>query len=333
MKNIESTVAKAEVNGLSNCKTGQFYYDVICGLTETPKRLSSKYFYDANGDKLFQDLMNCEEYYPTKCELEIFSEKTAEICNAIIGDGDAFDLIELGAGDATKSTYLLKYLLDQQADFTYLPIDISDNVISYLNIALPVTLPGLKITGLNGEYFDMLKKAASISNKRKVVLFLGSNIGNMPVKEAEDFVKELRNHLSPGDMLLIGIDLKKNPKTVLAAYNDKEGITKRFNLNLLERINRELNANFDVTQFEHYPTYDPETGSCKSYLVSLIDQDVRINGMETVSFLKDEYIFMEISQKFTVEQTDQMAVNGGFKPVNRFFDDKKWFIDAIWVAE
>jgi len=338
MKNMETTQAQAApvaigANGLSNCKTGQFYYDVICGLTENPKRLSSKYFYDANGDKLFQDLMNCEEYYPTKCELEIFSEKTAEICNAIIGDGDTFDLIELGAGDATKSAYLLKYLLEQQADFTYLPIDISDNVISYLNIALPVTLPGLQITGLNGEYFDMLKKAASISNKRKVVMFLGSNVGNMPVKEAESFISELRNHLSPGDMLLIGIDLKKNPKTVLAAYNDKGGITKRFNLNLLERINRELNADFNINQFEHYPNYDPETGSCKSYLVSLVDQDVKINGMETISFLKDEYIFMEISQKFTVQQTDEMAEKAGFKAVNRFFDNKKWFIDAIWVAE
>ena len=216
--------------------------------------------------------MNCEEYYPTNCELEIFSEKTAEICDAIIGDGDAFDLIELGAGDAMKSSYLLKYLMDQQADFTYLPIDISANVISYLNITLPVTLPGLQIAGLNGEYFEMLERAASISNKRKVVLFLGSNIGNMHVDEAEGFCRELRNHLSPGDMMLIGFDLKKNPKTVLAAYNDKGGITKRFNLNLLERIaNRELNADFDIDKFDHYPTYDPETGACKSYLISLAD--------------------------------------------------------------
>jgi len=333
MKNIEPTLAKAEVNGLSNCRTGLFYEDVICGLSSTPKFLSSMYFYDAVGDKLFQDLMNCEEYYPTNCELEIFSEKTAEICNAIIGAGDAFELIELGAGDATKSTYLLKYLLEQGADFSYLPIDISSNVISYLNITLPVTLPGLQITGLNGEYFDMLTKAASISNKRKVVMFLGSNVGNMPVDVAEKFCQDVRNHLSPGDMLLIGVDLKKNPKTVLAAYNDKEGITKRFNLNLLERINRELNANFDINQFEHYPTYDPETGACKSYLVSLVDQDVRINGMETIHFEKDEYIFMEISQKFTVEQVNQMAVKASFKPVGHFFDSKKWFTDAIWVAE
>jgi L-histidine N-alpha-methyltransferase len=333
MKNIDETILRTQLEKPSASKHDRFYDDVITGLRANPKYLNSKYFYDANGDKLFQELMNCEEYYPTNCELEIFSEKTAEICRAIIGNGDAFDLIELGAGDATKSSYLLQYLLEQRADFTYLPIDISANVISYLNITLPVTLPGLQITGLNGEYFDMLEKAASISNKRKVVMFLGSNIGNMKVSDAEGFCGELRNHLSAGDMLLIGIDLKKNPKTVLAAYNDKSGITKRFNLNLLERINRELNADFDLNQFDHYPTYDPESGACKSYLVSLTDQKVKINDTETINFLKDEYIFMEISQKFTVSQTDQMAVKSSFKPVHRFYDNKKWFIDVIWVAE
>lgn len=313
-------------------KTDQFFDDVINGLRSNPKRLSSKYFYDANGDKLFQDLMNCEEYYPTNCELEIFSTKTAEICKAIMADGSPFDLIELGAGDATKSSYLLKYLLEQKADFTYMPIDISDNVISYLNVSLPVTLPGIKIHGLNGEYFNMLKQAAVASERRKVILFLGSNIGNMPVPDAINFCKKLRNHLNEGDMALIGFDLKKNPATVLAAYNDKGGITKRFNLNLLERINRELGGDFDLTKFEHYPTYDPETGACKSYLVSQEDQIVSI-GRKHIHFQKDEYIFMEISQKFTVLQTAQMAEKAGFKPVELFFDSKNWFLDAIWVAE
>lgn len=332
MKNPDIEITQAQLEVSSKPKTNQFYEDVMTGLTANPKYLSSKYFYDANGDKLFQDLMNCEEYYPTKCELEIFSEKTGEICKAIIAEGDTFDLIELGAGDATKSTYLLQNLLDEHADFTYLPIDISENVISYLNITLPFTLPDLQITGLNGEYFDMLERAASLSNKRKVVLFLGSNIGNLSIVEAERFCRKLRDHLCAGDMMLIGFDLKKNPKTVLAAYNDKGGITSRFNLNLLERINRELNSGFDLDKFEHYPTYDPETGACKSYLVSIVDQDVKI-GDETIHFGKNEPIFMEISQKFTVEQTEQMAVNSGFKPINRFFDDKKWFIDVIWVAE
>ena len=333
MKNIDAILTPAATAQPSESKSNQFYEDVVLGLKSSPKQLSSKYFYDANGDKLFQDLMACEEYYPTNCELEIFSEKTAEICKAIIGDGDAFDLIELGAGDATKSAYLLKYLLEQKADFTYLPIDISSNVISYLNITLPVTLPGLQITGLNGEYFEMLDKAAAISDKRKVVLFLGSNIGNMAVPEAEDFCREVRKHLSAGDMFFIGMDLKKNPKTVLAAYNDKEGITKRFNLNLLERINRELDGDFDLDGFDHYPTYDPETGACKSFLVSLADQDVSINGTDTIHFLKDECIYMEISQKFTVCQADKMAMNAGFKPVNRFYDSKNWFMDAIWMAK
>jgi dimethylhistidine N-methyltransferase len=237
----------------------------------------------------------------------------------------------LGAGDAMKSTYLLRYLLDQKIDFTYLPIDISGNVISYLNNTLPLTLPRLNITGLNGEYFDMLKKAATLSTRRKVVMFLGSNVGNMPVAEAIGFIKELNKHLSPGDMLLIGIDLKKAPKTVLAAYSDKEGITKRFNLNLLERINRELNGDFDLQQFDHYATYDPETGACKSYLVSLSDQTVHI-GDETIRFAKDEYIYMEISQKFTIKQTEQMAREANFTPVRELFDSKQWFMDAVWVA-
>jgi dimethylhistidine N-methyltransferase len=310
----------------------QFYIDVIAGLTSNRKRLNSKYFYDAVGDKLFQDLMNSPEYYPTDCEMEIFTSHTADLAKAITAGGDAFDLIELGAGDASKSSHLLSYLIDKKANFTYLPIDISANVISYLNVTLPVTLPGIQITGLQGEYFDMLKKAASISNKRKVVMFLGSNVGNMPVSEAEVFCRELRNNLSPGDMVLVGVDLKKNPKTILAAYNDKDGITKKFNLNLLERINRELQGNFDINQFDHYATYDPESGACKSYVISLINQQIKI-GEETISFKKDEYIYMEISQKYTVEQINNMAKVAGFKPLSQVFDSKNWFVDAIWMAE
>ena len=327
MDQLTSTLLSETAPG----KTKQFLADVTAGLKSSPKRLSSKYFYDANGDKIFQELMNCEEYYPTNCELEIFSKKTEQLAAAITHDDTPFDLIELGAGDASKSSYLLKYLLEQKKDFTYMPIDISDNVISYLNITLPVTLPGIDINGLNGEYFEMLQKAASISDRRKVVMFLGSNIGNMPAKEAKEFCRELRSHLSPGDQLLIGIDLQKSPKTVLAAYNDSQGITKRFNLNLLHRINRELSGNFNLNQFDHYAMYDPESGACKSYLVSLAEQKVKV-GSEEFYFKKDEYIYMEISQKFTVEQTGEMAREAGFTPVQELLDSKNWFMDAIWKA-
>jgi len=322
----------AQLNSTPETAAAQFYTDVITGLRSTPKRLNSKYFYDAVGDKLFQELMACPEYYPTDCELEIFSGQTAAIVKAISNGDGAFDLVELGAGDATKSSYLLRELLAEEADFAYLPIDISSNTIAYLTDTLPVLIPGLNIIGLNGEYFNMLKRAVDTSDRRKVVMFLGSNIGNVSVDEAVDFCREIRSCLNPGDMVLIGIDLKKNPATILAAYNDKEGITKKFNLNLLQRINRELKGDFDLSKFEHYPVYDPETGACKSYLISTEDQLVTI-GRESVHFLKDEYIFMEISQKYTVAQTNHLALASGFKTVKHFFDAKRWFVDAIWVAE
>lgn len=310
----------------------RFLDDVTTGLSSKPKRLQSKYFYDDEGDRLFQEIMNSPEYYLTDCEMEIFTQQTARLAVTILEGGQPFDLIELGAGDATKSIHLLKNLLQQQADFAYLPIDISGHVISSLNATLPLSLPGLKIKGLNGEYFDMLNKAASLSDRRKVVLFMGANIGNMPVTDAAAFCKELRKHLQAGDMAIIGFDLKKNPETILAAYNDSQGITRKFNLNLLTRINRELGADFDIKQFDHYATYDPETGSCKSYLVSLNKQQVHLPGAEVISFEKDEYIFMEISQKYTLEQAAVFAQEAGFQVTGNFFDSKQWFVDTVWVA-
>jgi len=328
MKNFESTLlAEQAVKG----ENQQFCNDVMAGLTAETKYLEAKYFYDSTGDEIFQEIMNAPEYYPTNCELEIFTQQTEALAQAIIADGSPFDLIELGAGDAMKSTHLLRHLLDKQAAFNYVPIDISGHVINYLNETLPQTLPGLKLQGLTGEYFDMLKQAAVISERRKVVLFLGSNIGNMPVADAQGFCTAMRNHLSVGDSVLIGVDLKKNPKIILAAYNDAGGYTRQFNLNLLTRINRELQGNFNVDQFEHYPMYDPENGACKSYLISLADQQVQLCD-ETISFKKDEYIYMEISQKYTIEQTNQMAVDAGFKPVKQFMDSKGWFIDTVWMA-
>jgi L-histidine N-alpha-methyltransferase len=308
-----------------------FLNDVIAGLSCTPKHLESKYFYDAVGDKLFQDIMNSPEYYPTNCEMEIFSNQTEDLAALLSSAGDEFDLIELGVGDASKSSHLLKHLLKQKTPFNYLPIDISGHIIEYLKTALPVSIPGIKINGLQGDYFDMLKKA-STSNNRKVVLFLGSNIGNMSLEDAESFCQNLRSHLQPGDMALIGFDLKKNPKTILAAYNDSKGVTKQFNLNLLSRINSDLKANFDIANFDHFPTYDPETGACKSYIISLAKQTVTINN-QTFAFEQDEHIYTEVSQKFTTAQTTELAQKTGFKTIHNFYDSKNWFLDTVWVAE
>lgn len=307
----------------------QFLEDVLKGLSAKNKFLQSKYFYNAKGDVLFQKIMHCKEYYPTKCEMEIFTNQTNGLISIFTAHSSEFDVVELGAGDATKSVHLLKGLLNSKVKFTYFPVDISKNVIEMLHTTLPEKLDGLQLHGLNGEYFEMLEKAKTLSDKIKVVLFLGGNIGNIPFDRAGEFCKHLRQHLVPGDLVLIGFDLKKSPIKILDAYNDKSGYTRDFNLNLLHRINDELNGNFIIDNFYHYPTYDPSAGACKSYLVSTEEQQVNIAG-NTFSFKESETIFMEIAQKYTIEETDELAKKSGFKSLQHFIDSQKWFLDTVW---
>ncbi len=309
--------------------TEQFQEDVLNGLSARPKFLQSKYFYDEEGDKLFQRIMRSPDYYLTKCELEIFSQQTKDLIPAFLIEENNFDIIELGAGDATKSIYLLKYLSNLNCDFKYYPIDISRDVINFLDKQLPFKVPGLEVRGLNGEYVEMIEAVNQLSQKRKLVLFLGSNIGNFAPEEAVWFLRSLRERLTPGDLLLIGFDLKKDPKQILAAYDDREGITRQFNLNLLKRINRELGADFQVEAFDHYPTYNPVTGSCRSYLISLKDQFVKIRN-ELIRFSPFEPIYMELSQKYSVPQVDALSMETGFKPVAYYYDSNHWFLDALW---
>jgi L-histidine Nalpha-methyltransferase len=306
-----------------------FYHDIVDGLRAENKHLSSKYFYDEAGDQLFQQIMACPEYYPTRCEMEIMQHQSGKMAHLFLESSAPFDLVELGPGDATKSWFLLKELLKESAAFTYYPIDISSNVIRWLEDRLPVSLPGLRLQGLNGEYMDKMEQVSTFSANRKIVLFMGANIGNMTLPQATLFCRQLYDRMQPGDLLLIGFDLKKHPKTILDAYNDSGGITRAFNLNLLRRINRELDADFDIEQFEHYPVYDPGTGACRSYLISRIAQEVHI-GEITISFREHEPTYMEISQKYTLPETAYMAAQSGFEPIHIFHDSKKWFADCLW---
>lgn len=312
--------------------SSQFHADVVNGLRAEPKHLQSKYFYDAQGDALFQQIMAMPEYYLTRCELDVFKNRTTELTALLTAAGDAFDLIELGAGDATKSSYLLKHLINRGVEFTYMPIDISGNILGVLDRRLKKEITGLDIHCLEGEYFQMLQKAAHVSERRKVVMFLGGNIGNMEKEEALAFCQELRSYLTSGDIVLIGFDLKKNPQTILDAYSDSKGITAAFNLNLLTRMNRELGADFIKNNFEHYQNYDPLSGACRSYLVSLKEQEVTIGDI-SVHFDKDETTYMEVSQKFSVEDIHTMAYTSGFSIAGLVNDSKNWFTDSIWVAE
>ncbi|RYG34439.1 MAG: L-histidine N(alpha)-methyltransferase, partial [Chitinophagaceae bacterium] len=286
-------------------------------------------FYNQTGDKLFQEIMGSEEYYVTRCEAEIFQTHAREIATVLKNDLNEFDLIELGAGDASKTIHLLEKLHNMGCHFQYVPIDISASMIRYLEQMLPEMLPGMVIKGLTGEYLDMLYKAAKLSTRKKVVMFLGSNIGNMNSAEALIFLKKVRAALDIGDRMLIGFDLKKDPATILAAYNDASGFTREFNLNLLMRINRELGADFDIHQFEHFPTYDPISGSCRSFLVSKQQQKVHLAD-EVLDFKEGEIIDMELSQKYDLHEINSMAESCGFLTSGVFMDSREWFVDTIW---
>ncbi len=308
-----------------------FAEDVRRGLTSDPKSLLSRYFYDAAGDKLFQKIMELPEYYLTGCEFEILQTHWSSILRQM--DGLPFDLVELGAGDGLKTRILIRQFLTQKADFHYLPIDISGSVLEHLREVLNEKWPDLPVTPVEGEYFSALHDIDRLSDRRKLVLFLGSNIGNMDQERAAGFLRRLRSSLRPDDLLLVGFDLKKDPEVILAAYNDSQGVTREFNLNLLRRINRELEADFDLSAFRHWPTYNPLSGDTKSFLVSEKEQTVRIKALELeVPFRKWEAIDMELSKKYDRPEIEWLAEHAGFEMGNWFFDEKQYFADVLFRA-
>ena len=307
----------------------QFLEDVVTGLRSNPRHLQSKYFYDKEGDSLFQQIMATPEYYLTNCEMEILSEQKEQIADAILAEGDVFDYVGFGPGDAVKSTHLIKALFKRKGLHYFFPIDISGNIVEYLEWKMPESIPGITVYGLAGEYLQMLPETEKVSRNKRLISFLGANIGNFKTEQAPQFLKNLNSLLHDGDLVLIGFDLKKNPFKIRVAYNDQAGITAKFNLNLLKRINRELKGDFEINAFQHYNCYDPDSGACKSYLFSLKDQDVTI-GNEVFRFKKDDTIHMETSQKYSIDQINELAISCGFKPVKNFFDKENMFADVLW---
>jgi len=311
----------------------QFKEDILEGLNAQNKYLPSKYFYDEKGDDLFVQIMQLDEYYLTDCELDIFKNKTAEIINQLnIQQDTPFDLIELGAGDGTKTKFLLNRLVKDDFDFTYHPVDISQHALNDLSANLSKTLPSLQVETQQGDYFDILTQFKS-STKQKIVLFLGSNIGNYEDEEAQLFLRNTAQLLNAGDRLLVGTDLIKSKDIVLPAYSDSKGITAAFNLNLLKRINRELQANFQIDQFEHLATYDEEEGIARSYIVSKKEQVVQINGQTTIKFSENERIYTEISRKYNDQIVNRLLTNSGLSIHSKIKDSKSFFADYILVKE
>lgn len=309
----------------------QFAEDVLNGLSSTPKELSSKYFYDDEGSRLFQEIMKLPEYYLTGCEHEIFSTQADAVYRSFANGGGGFDLIELGAGDGTKTAVLIDHFLRQTDDISYSPIDISQEAVDALTTKFNAEFPALKMSARNGDYFKILESLKIENGRRKVLLFLGSNIGNFSRDQAVEFFRSLRGVMSSGDLLFIGFDLQKDPHVIVPAYDDAAGVTAAFNLNLLKRINRELGADFDIDKFTHYANYRPVEGSARSFLISREQQSVHISALnKAFEFDQWEAVFMEISQKYSLRMIADIAAESGFEIKENFFDSKRYYCDSLW---
>lgn len=303
-----------------------FEKEVLEGLLKFPKAISSKYFYDEVGDVLFQKIMDLQEYYLTRTEHQIFIDQKHQIIEAIDPEEQGFDLIELGAGDGLKTKVLLNHILETNRPIVYKPIDISSHALQMLQDSLKTEIPSLDVQPHQGEYFEVLRKIDKRSDRKKVILFLGSNLGNLNHELAIQFLSGLRACMNPQDILLMGLDLKKDPAIIKKAYDDSEGVTAAFNMNLLDRINKALDANFDTSKFIHQPHYNPETGTAKSFIVSTEKQRVYLSKLDQhIEFAPWESIHTEISQKYDERLVQWLSEESGLEIVTRFTDEKVWF--------
>ena len=305
--------------------------DVLTGLSAQPKCISAKYFYDDIGSELFQKISQHPDYYPTKTEFSIFQEAAAIIPQIV--NTPEIDIIELGAGDGHKSKLLIDGFLQYGCRVNFYPIDISEKAMHLLGKNL-LNSANLDIHGIIADYFTGLNHLKKISDNPKLVLFLGSNIGNFNHQQSAEFLKRLWLSLNESDHVLIGYDLKKETQILNKAYNDSDGLTKAFNLNLLSRMNKALGADFDVSKFEHYGFYNPTHGAMESHLISLEKQTIYIAALEKrVHFEKFETMHLESSFKFSLAEIGHLASDNGFTMKNNFSDVQDHFVDSLWQVK
>ena len=309
-----------------------FALDVLSGLSAERKSIPSKYFYDRQGSELFRRITRLPEYYLTGCELEILESQWERIAASVAGK--PFNLVELGPGFSRKTTLFLERFLKSGLDYQYVPIDISASSMGALVGELADLFPDLKTHGLVGDYFHGLKWLNHRFRRRNLVLFLGSSIGNFTRAESCSFLRSAWKCLNHDDLVLMGFDLKKDIDVLLRAYNDSLGLTSRFNLNLLERINRELGGCFDVEKFRHFGTYDVSSSSMESYLVSQERQSVFIEQIgRSFDFEAWEAIHTEHSCKYSLSDVEWLASQSGFKIREHLFDSCRFFADSIWSVD
>ena len=307
-----------------------FAADVLAGLTAARKTLPPHWFYDGLGSALFGAICELPEYYPTRAETEILQTHGPAIGEAL---GFARRIIELGSGSARKTRILLDRLDVRGVE--YVPVDVDEGMLEKCSRELTAEYPGLRVTPVRSDFRDPAAALADVVAEKQpaAVLFLGSSIGNLDPNDAAAMLRSLRSVLAPGDALFLGTDLRKSASILEPAYDDALGVTAAFNLNLLQRINRELGGHSDLRAFGHRALYDPQLGRIEMHLVSLRDQTVRIDALDLdVAFAETETIHTENSYKYDEESLRALASSGAFEVTRTWTDSRGWFADSLLVA-
>lgn len=309
-----------------------FAEDVRAGLSSQPKRLFPKYFYDELGSQLFDAICLLPEYYLTRAENEILTRHADEIIKEV--DGHNVSLIEMGSGSASKTRLIIEALLKRQSELLFIPVDISASALETSSRVLLQSYPTLRINAYASDYYDALATLSNEQRGRALALFLGSNIGNFDDEEAHTFLRHLRRVLKAGDALLLGADLRKSPAILEAAYDDALNVTAAFNLNQLARINRELDANFNLRAFHHHVVYNEEKARVEVYLVSRRQQTVSIRQLEMeIQFTEDERIHTENSYKYDLETLSHLASATGYTRARTWLDAREQFSSNLFIAK
>ncbi len=296
--------------------------EVVFGLTSRPKTLPCKLFYDDHGSALFEQITELPEYYPTRTELEILQDCSREIVQAV---GSAVSIIELGAGTATKTGTLLRAFARQQLRVQYFPVDISSAALASAQQRVREDCPGAVFRPVIADFSNGFNFLQNISG-RKIVLYLGSSIGNFDGKDAVALLRKVRQRLSPDDTLLLGTDMVKGAEILVPAYDDAQGVTAQFNKNILRRINREFDANFDLDSFRHVAEWNPAKSRMEIYLESLCSQVAVLRTLGiSVKLAAGERIHTENSYKYTLPMVEKMLCVSGFKLEKTWYDERKWF--------
>jgi L-histidine Nalpha-methyltransferase len=317
-----------------------FSQDVLNGLTSSPKQLLPKYFYDELGSRLFEAICYLPEYYVTRDETEILREQADQIIGeSKLAPHSNVNLIELGSGSSDKTHYLIEAILRQSLSLRYLPIDISPTSLEHSSKELLQAYPTLQINAYATDYFTALRELAKNesplqpTDRRTIAIFLGSSIGNLDLEESRALLLAMRAVLQPEDSFFIGADLKKSTDILLPAYNDALGVTAAFNLNVLVRINRELEGDFDVNKFEHRSLYNESLGRIEMHLFSREAQAVKIKALDLeVHFDKGESIHTENSYKFDLSTLSALASTTGFHLTKTWFDTHHHFSFNLLTA-